>query len=276
MADERNIGETLDKVLSHVDGLCKRLDALEKANADYDLRNRSDARNRAKADAANIAQGKDAPAPPMLNDPDDPYRRYGDPKQTAADDNKGTQNMADDLPTKIRKAKAMRDELNHLEREVSREMQATAQGPLHEAEEAAMAEMQARADSVYNELGKRAPAPWPGERAPAYRLRLLKPLQGYSEGFKSLDLAAQTPKNIDVFEKQIFSDAIAYADSAERYADNAEPVPIVKTDDSGRRITTFRGKHSFINKFKGETRLATIRDPREFALRELLQKGQVV
>jgi hypothetical protein len=266
-----NEGQQLDKILSCLSGLAERLDAIEKSGADDDKRRRADARKRAKADAE-AAKGKDA-APPMLNDPNDPYRRAGDPRETAADAAKET-NMTDDLPEKIRRAKAMRDELNRLEREVSSEMRETAQGPLHEMEENAIADCQARADSVYNELGKRAPAPWPGERLTQYRKRILAPLKPHSKTWSDVDLNTQSGKNLDVIERQIFADAVAFADSNDAVQGD-EMRAVHKTDDSGRRITEWRGRSSFINQFKGERRLATIRDPREHRLRELLQREQV-
>ena len=56
MTDEQKIGEKLNKLLSCIGGLAKRLDAVEQAGADADKRNRADARKRAKADAE--AKGK--------------------------------------------------------------------------------------------------------------------------------------------------------------------------------------------------------------------------
>ena len=181
----------------------------------------------------------------------------------------------DDLPEKIRKAKEMRAELNALEREVSSEMKETCAGPLHEAEEHAIADCQARADAAYSELGKRAPAPWPGERLPQYRRRLLQPLKSHSKTWSDVDLATQSGKNLDVIEKQIYANAIAYADSND-FAQGDEMRAVHKTDDSGRRITEFRGRSSFINQFKGAGYRARIVDPREIKLRELLQREQIV
>jgi hypothetical protein len=272
MENEQNSGVTLDKLLSCLGGLEKRLSSMEKASADYDKRTRADARKRARADAE-AAKGKDAPAPPpMLNDPDDPDRRCGDPRQTAADNNEGKD--MNDLPEKIRRAKEMRDALNQLEREVTSEMRETARGPLYEAEQEQIADCQARADSAYSELGRRAPPPMPGERLPQYRRRLLQPLKSHSPTWKDVNLADHSGPNLDVIEKQVYADAIAYADSAENFSGD-EIQAIQKRDDSGRMITTFKGRHSFVRQFKPVAYRANIRDPREIRLREILSKSDV-
>lgn len=267
--DEQNVGEKLDRLLSCIDGLEKRLSSVEKAGADYDKRNRADARKRARADAE--AKGKSY-VPPLAGDRDDPDRTIDQPRQTAADATKDLEMT--DLPEKIRRAKEMRDELNRLERECSAEMRETAKGPLFEQEQEQIADAQSRADATYNELGRRAPPPMPGERLIQYRRRLLQPLKAHSPTWKDVNLADHSGKNLDVIEKQVFADAVVYADSNDAVRGD-EMRTIHKTDNSGRRITEFRGKHSFINAFKGERRLATIRDPRELRLRELLMREQV-
>jgi hypothetical protein len=259
MANEQNAGERLDNILAALTSMSQRMDSLEE-------------NDKRRADAE--AKDESSYVPPSANDPDDPYRKIDEPRRVAADDDKGTKPMADDLPTKIRKAKAMRDALNALEREVSSEMKETAQGPLHEMEEHAIADCQARADTAYNELGKRAPAPWPGERLTQYRKRILQPLKAHSKTWSDVDLATQSGKNLDVIEKQIYADAIAYADSNDAVRGDEMRV-VSKTDESGRRITEFRGRHSFINQFKGIGYRATLRDPREHRLRELLQRERV-
>ena len=267
-----NEGQKLDKLLDALAVMARRLDDIEQAGIDADKR-RADARKRAKADAE-AAKGKDA-APPLLNDPIDPYRRAGDPKATAADvDNKGTMNMSepDDLPTKMLKARALRDQLYALENEVKRDMKV--QGPLCEQEEAAMADAQARADSAYSALGKRAPGPLPGERLAQYRVRLLKPMKQHSKTWNDVDLSTQSGNNLDLIEQQIYADAQVFADSAEYCPRGDELVAVQKRDDSGRMITTFKGRRSFINQFKPEARLATITDPKIHELRELLQRGR--
>jgi hypothetical protein len=266
-----NEGQKLDQILKCLDGLSQRLDEVEKRGADYDKRSRADARKRARADAEK-SKGENY-VPPLAGDRDDPDRKIDQPRQTAAD-NEGTANMTDDLPTKIARAKQMRDELNRLERECNADMRQ--QGPMCEAEEGMIADAQARADSTYAAFGKRAPAPLPGERLAQYRVRLLKPMKSHSKTWSDVDLNTQSGKNLDLIERQIYADAATFADSAENLPSDDALHPTTTTDpNSGHRVTTFRGRRSFVNQFKGEARLATVRDPREHRLRELLQKGGI-
>ena len=262
MANEKNTGELLDKILAAIGGMASRLDALEARPAD------AAKPRRAKADAE---KGELSYVPPLAGDGSG--RRIDQPVKTAAD-NEGMTNMSepDDLPTKIIKAKALRDQLRALESEVNRDMRQ--QGPLCESEENAMADAQARADCVYGALGKRAPGPLPGERLAQYRVRLLKPLKSHSKTWADVDLSTQSgSKNMDLIERQIIDDAQAFADSAENCPSDGGMQAVQKRDDSGRMITTFRGKSSFINQFRAPANRATIRDPREIRLREILQRG---
>jgi hypothetical protein len=259
-----NEGQQLDKILSCLAGMASRLDALEARPSD------AAKPRRAKADAE---KGKSY-VPPLAGDRDDPDRKIDEPRRVAAD-NEGIKPMSDDdLPEKIRRAKALRDQLRALESEVNREMRQ--QGPLCESEESAMADAQARADSVYGALGKRAPGPLPGERLAQYRVRLLKPLKSHSKTWSDVDLSAQSgSKNMDLIERQILDDAQVFADSAESYQGDGLQAVSKQDPDTGHRVTTFKGRRSFINQFRDEARLARIVDPREIRLRELLQREQV-
>ncbi|WP_428988562.1 hypothetical protein [Methylocapsa aurea] len=241
------------------------MDAMERREAAATKQRRGDSRKR--KDSAAEAPGV---VPKSAGDPDDPYRKIDEPKQLAADD-EGNANMSDDLPEKMRRAKALRDELNALEKTVSREMRE--QGPLIEAEEAAMADAQARADEVYAALGKRAPAPWPGERMRQYRARLLNPLKLHSDTWRNVRIEDQSEGNLGVIEKQIFADAVAYADSGSHLAPD-ETHAISKKDDSGRTITEFKGA-SFVRQFKRPKQYARLNDPQAHKLRELLSRGGI-
>lgn len=263
MTDETNSGAALDKLLSAIDGMTQRLDALEKRQVAADKQRRADARKR-KDSAAEVS----GVVPKSAGDPDDPDRKIDEPRRLAADN--GDENV--NLPEEIRRAKALREELYQMERRISGAMRE--QGPLCEAEEGLMADAQARADSAYAALGKRAPAPLPGERLSAYRVRLLRPLQRHSE-FSSIDLAAQPAKNLDILEPKIFADAMSAADAGSHLPDG-ELLPISKVDESGRRTTEFRGRGSFVRNFKHPARVVSrILDPREARLRELLQRGEI-
>lgn len=86
-----------------------------------------------------------------------------------------------------------------------------------ETESAAMADAQARADSVLQLHGKHAPRPLKGETAQAYRVRLLKPLQAFSDSFKDVDFSKIADHTaFKHFESQIYNDAQAAANDPRR------------------------------------------------------------
>lgn len=279
MSNERNVGELLDKTLAVVSGMAGRLDAIEKRAADGGNAGGPSGQfvHTAKADFASatadataaIPKGKDAPQ----SSDEDPYRDPSKPRQTAADDNTGTANMNedDDLPAQIQAAKRLRDELYAREQRISRAMKV--QGPLCEAEAEQIADAQSRADAAYSALGKRCPPNLPGERLSQYLPRILKPLKQYSKTWRDVTIENFSGKHLDRIERDIIADAQTYADSAEYCPKGDELVPVQKRDDSGRMITTFRGRSSFINQFRAPAHVATIQDPRAIKVRELLAKG---
>jgi hypothetical protein len=260
MADKQN-SDKLDKVLAALDVMAQRMDAIERAGAD--------ARKRARADAE---KGKNY-VPPLAGDRDDPARKIDGPRQTAADNNTGTTSMTDDdLPTQIQQAKKLRDELYERERRISAAMKV--QGPLCQAEEEQIADAQSRCDAAYSAFGKRAPAPLPGERLAQYLPRILKPLQRHSETWRDVKIENFSGKNLEKIERDIIADAQVFADSAENVPSGDELVAVQKRDDSGRMITTFRGRRSFINQFRPPAHVATITDPKAIELRALLQRSR--
>ncbi len=126
-------------------------------------------------------------------------------QQEDEEENKPLPSLADD----IRKLKAMKDAVAAEERRVSERMQN--QGPLTEADERAMRDMQGRCDSVYQELGRRAPEYLPGERPGEYRRRLLKPLMRYSGEWANVKLDTVTDPTLDIVEPAVLEAARAEA-----------------------------------------------------------------
>jgi hypothetical protein len=79
-------------------------------------------------------------------------------------------------------------------------------------EEAAMADAQAKCDSVAMAHGERAPKPMMGEKPLAYRRRVLRPFMRHSKEFADADLR-QVPAGpvFDAIEGRIFADAMEAA-----------------------------------------------------------------
>jgi hypothetical protein len=114
---------------------------------------------------------------------------------------------------------------------------------MSDADYAAMADYQARADSVYSAFGERAPAPLQGEAAPAYRIRLAKGMQSHSEAWKSVPLRDLPENALDIAEAAIYADATAAARSPVGVSAGSLRA-IKKRDAADRVITEFVGEPS--------------------------------
>jgi hypothetical protein len=118
-------------------------------------------------------------------------------------------------------------------------------------EEGMYADAQAKADSVLSAFGKSASRPLQGESLTAYRKRLLRGLQAYSDSYKDINLIKEIKgeKMLALAEKQIFNDALVAAKSPTMYAADAE-YEINERDRSGRTITKFKGGWGWLDSFK--------------------------
>jgi len=114
-----------------------------------------------------------------------------------------------------------------------------------DAEEAeAMADCQARADSVYQMHGLTAPRKMDGERLLGYRTRLLRKLQPHSPAWKGADLSAITDSvALKIAEETILADAAAasHAPLTEAGAPRSPRAIRRRDDNTGHNITTFVG-----------------------------------
>ncbi|MFX2608981.1 NUDIX hydrolase [Enterobacter mori] len=115
----------------------------------------------------------------------------------------------------------------------------------------AMAEAQARADSAYISIGRRAPEPFSGEKALDFRKRALIGVQGLSKQYSAVNIrSVPDSATLAVLEDQIYQDAKGNVDWA---IDNTPGYlhKVVKMDDAGRRITTWHGDvNTWLSAFK--------------------------
>lgn len=118
-------------------------------------------------------------------------------------------------------------------------------------EAAEYADAQAKCDSVLAAFGKSASRPLQGENLLAYRKRLLRGLQAYSDAYKDINLASiKDAKLLELAEKQIFADALNAAKSPSMFAAD-QLVEIHEKDRAGRTITKFKGAMSaWLDDFK--------------------------
>nr|WP_275992786.1 NUDIX domain-containing protein [Enterobacter asburiae] len=120
------------------------------------------------------------------------------------------------------------------------EMKSRVPQDLSDEERNEIADTQCKADSVFASYGERAPQPMAGERALPYRRRILTRLQKHSADYKDVDLHGIADSQLlSIAEKKIYADAQASAASSLEPGEGLREV--IRTDATGRRISTFIG-----------------------------------
>lgn len=242
---DADAGEKLDKVLSCLDSLSKRMDAMEE-----DDKKKSD---KARKDAEEEeAKGKTA-------------------EQVAADKARkdAEEKEAEEKTKAEEKAKADAEERQKLTdsvSEVAKKIDAVAgmlPKQLTDADYTAMADAQSRADHVLSALGERAPRPLDGEDLLAYRRRLVSRLKDHSPRWKSVDLGTIADADaFSVVEDQVYADAEVASHSPAAVPDG-QLRPVVTVDPTGRRTTSFVGTPAtWMRQFSGQARHLTHIGPR--------------
>ena len=107
-------------------------------------------------------------------------------------------------------------------------------------EDAAYADCQAKADSVYSAFGKSASRPLSGESLTAYRKRMVRGLQAHSDEMKNVNInSIKDEAMLSVVEKRVYADAIAASRGTGAIA-KGQLIELHKKDRAGRTITEFR------------------------------------
>jgi 8-oxo-dGTP pyrophosphatase MutT (NUDIX family) len=228
-------GELLDKTLKCLDSMSARFDAFEEAEKtrqDRKAQKRAD-KAKAKADAAAKA------------------------KADAGEDEKKKEEEKEKAD-----AKAKADAENEVRKRIA-DVEQRLPKQITDADYAAMADAQVKADRIMLMHDKRAPGPWGGEALLAYRRRLSEGLKEFSPRWKEVNLGvvAADETAFSNIEQMIYADAEA--------AGLNPPAPaegflreIVDQDRTGRKISTFVGNPSaWMEQFSsGRRRLAGIRN----------------
>ncbi|HAK5374829.1 TPA: NUDIX hydrolase [Salmonella enterica] len=118
-------------------------------------------------------------------------------------------------------------------------------------DESALAEAQAKADSAYSGMGRRAPAPFAGEKSMDYRKRALIGAQKLAKKFSDVDIRSVSDSaTLAVLEDQIYQ----AAKEGVKWAVENTPGYLRKTvrmDEAGRRITEYQGDpNNWLSAFK--------------------------
>ena len=212
-------GEKLDKILAHVDSLGKRMDAMEATETPPKADAEEEGEDKPKADAEEEGEAKE--------------------KADAEEDIARLKADADVEEAKEKADKAIADAADARRRIADVEKMLPKQ--LSDADYAAMADAQAKADRVFQAFGDSAPRPLQGEDLNGYRRRLANRLREHSPALKDVNLhAINDAAAFEFMEKQVYADAMAAALSP---VDLPEGVlrEMRSPDLTGRQITTFAG-----------------------------------
>ena len=223
-------GDKLDAILNAVGKLSVRMDEME----------------------------KNLPAPPLVTAADKKAKKDDDDGRKDDDDDTKAKRDDDDEEEEVEKKadKKRKDAAGGKEEGPAGEIKPDDDDDDDKArkadeEEAKYADAQAKADSVYAGFGKSASRPLNGESLMAYRKRMIRGLQAYSDAYKEVNLGAiKDEALLALAEKQIFADAIS-ASKTLNVAPAGQLIEMHEKDRGGRTITKFRGSMSaWLDDFK--------------------------
>lgn len=222
-------GTEMDKMLKGIadalGGISKRMDSFEEKEKAKD--------DKAKADAEAEEKDKKEKADKAKADAEEEARKNGDAKQLAADKAKKDADDKAEREKEKADAEATRKKIADLEAAIK---------PRADGEAAEMADAQAKADSVYQMHGKRAPQALVGENLLTYRRRMATELKAHSDRWKDADLAAIADSAaLSTIEAQIYADAQLAALKPTGLPEG-ELRPMRHVDVTGRVSTTFVGQ----------------------------------
>lgn len=207
--------EKYDKLMSMCDSIMKRMDSMEGKKAD----------------------AMPTPELPVADSEDDAKKKEAEAAKLKAEA-KEEEAKAD----AAKRESALLERVAQLEKMLVQTAQLTPK-PLTDADHAAFADAQAKADSVYSAFGKQAPRALNGEDALAYRKRLLAPMKSHSKEWSGIDIAKLDAATFDVIESKVYADAMEAAMHPEASPEGGLRA-VTKDIGTGHRVTTFYGKPS--------------------------------
>lgn len=245
----------LDKILSGIDSVGKRMDAFEakdKERCDAE-KAKADAEAKAKADAENK---------------DDPEKVAADKAKKDADEKEASEKKERD--DKAKKDAEEQEAKKKADSDVAKriaDVEAMVR-PMSDTDRGALADAQSRADSVFQAFGKPAPKFTPGESVLQYRRRLATELKPHSERWKNADLGVVCADSafFETVESDIYNDAVAASMSPDTVEGDTLRM-VARTLPSGHRENRFVGRPSaWMNRFAGNrTYVNSISDKRKEA-----------
>ena len=239
-------GEKLDKVLAHLDSVAKMCDSLSSRMDAYEEKEKADAEED-ESEKKDEDLDDNKPEPVAADS-----KKKADRARKDAEEEEMADKAKKDAEEEMAKAKAdsaeMRKKIADLEARIPKQMS--------DDDFAKMADAQARADSVANAFGKRAPRPLDGENLDRYRRRLATGFKEHSPAWGKIDLNKINDAGaFEIAENQIYADAMS---AARNPIDIEEGVlrPITSRDPQTDRLTTtFVGRNTFIKAMKSPVRM---------------------
>lgn len=234
-------GEKLDKLLSHLDSIGKRIDAVCGRMDAYEER------EKARDDAAKKdAEDEKTEDEKKADGEEETAEKKSEPEAVAAD--KKRKDAEGEAEEKAKADAGRSDAVAALEQRIT-DIAKQLPRAMTDADFRELANAQSRADGVMSLLGGHAPRPMQAESLQEYRLRMANELKKHSAAWKDVNLAviAVDSAAFEIAERAIYEDA-------KRAALDPGNVPAGKMlamtrKDSGREITEFLGRHSFVRDF---------------------------
>lgn len=203
-----------DKLMSAVDSIAKRMDSFDKKADEMPAEEMSAADKKADAE------------------------KEEEKKADAEDEKKEEEAKAD----AAKREGALLARVSQLESLLVQTAQLTPK-PLSDSDYAAMADAQAKADSIYSAFGKQAPRALNGEDLLSYRKRLAAGVKSHSDQWKGIDISKVDSAVFDIAETKIYADAMEAAIHPSESPEGGLRA-VTKDTGTGHRVTNFYGKPS--------------------------------
>ena len=254
---DADAGEKLDKVLAHLDSVASMCDSMNARMDSFEeeMKKGKDS-SKKDADEPDLEDGKaeEVAADKAKKDAEEEGDKTKEKKADKAKKDEDEM-MADkakkDAEEEAAKAKAdsadLRKKIADLESRIPKQ--------LSDDDFTKMADAQARADSVANAFGKKAPRPLDGENLDRYRRRLANGFKAHSTTWGKIDLNKINDAGaFEIAEGQIYDDAMVAARNPVDLEDNV--LREIHYDDpaTNRRTTKFVGRRTFIHGMKSPVR----------------------
>ena len=234
-------GKTLDTILSHLDSLHKRLDAMEE-------KDRKDAEEEVKKDAEETIRYFGKGSGERKDEEEEEVKAKADAeaeeKEKADSEKEEEKKDAERKEEEVKADKAKKDEEEGRKdseaadiRAAIKRLERTLPKAMSDQELSALADVQSRADSVFHALGSSAPRPMTNEDASSYRRRVAVQLKQHSPKYKGVNISSITDENLfSAIEESVYVDAMVVANS-----------PATAPAGSLRAVSRKEGGHEFIS-----------------------------